>query len=125
MLNFMILIALLASFSKSPDKLADLEDLDILYEFDVDTFDFYWNNLEGLWGLGGRFNLKGKMATCTLPHTSSAEDYDSTVSGIQHPVVVAINNSLEIIGTKAALPCPPHCSGGKVAVTFRSFMTSH
>lgn len=89
---------------------------------------FYLENLGKISTQNGCSELRLKLVTCPLTnHTSWDHDVLPEEDGFQHVVAICVNSGGEemIEGTKAALPCPPHCGGEKFEISFSDFVEDY
>jgi hypothetical protein len=90
--------------------LTSCSDLEFISDSSAAKSDYYVSDLNDLMAQTGAVDLKLKLATCLLSDGHDRKMYDeSSISGYQHKVVIAIDDARNELLTVAALPCPPHC----------------
>lgn len=90
------------------------------------TTRFYATNLMALLDQPDADTLIMEMVTCPLSHDGlGGSDAMPLLDGYQHAAVFAYDASgSKLTGAyRAALPCPPHCGGGKYEITLSDFLT--
>lgn len=90
------------------------------------TTRFFASNLMALLDQPDADTLIMEMVTCPLSHDGlSGSDAMPMLDGFQHEAVFAYDASgVKLTGaSRAALPCPPHCGGGKFSITLAEFLT--